>query len=144
MRLVLRILYLIFPVTFGFAGLDVARASEYAAPYVLACANCVASSDAHESSMTGPGHHAVEALVSRPAPVQDQGRDDTGGAKRRIGSQGNRPGLAGDASLEAQARAASRARHIARSSLAFAADLARARAGIVISRSNAPPPTSLG
>src|SRR5690606_25271701 len=115
LRLGLRFFGLILPVILGFAGLNGTGA--YAASY--ACADCGVVSAAPGESMAGTGHHTVEALVSRPAPVLDHGRGDTGGAKRRIGSQGTRPGLTGAAAVEAQAQAASRARQVARTSLDF-------------------------
>jgi len=118
--------------------------SGYAMPPSVACEHADEVSTAPASGLARADHHAVEALISRAGPMLDQMRDDTGGAKRRIGSQSTRFGVVGDAALEAQARAASRARHVARSSLAYAADLARARAGIVLSRSAAPPPAPLG
>lgn len=144
MRLSLRILCLILPVTLGSASLDWAGVPGYATPPSVACAHADAMGAAPTSSLARADHHAVEALVARPGPMFDQLRDDSGGAKRRVGSQSTRFGVAGDTGLEAQARAASRARHVARTSLAFAADLARARAGIVLPRSAAPPPAPLG
>ena len=140
LRFALRLLGPILVGSLGCTGLIGTGTTTYLTSLAHPCADCASVGAGSDVAVAGTDHPAVEAVASRTAPNFEPGRDDTGGVKRRAGAQGVRVGIAGEAALEAEARAASRARHVALSSLDFAVDLARARAGIVLSRSTAPPP----
>lgn len=140
LRFALRLLGPILVGSLACTGLIGAGTTAYRMSVPRPCADCANVGVGSDAGVVGTHHPAVEALASRTVPNFEPGRDETGGVKRRAGAQGVRVGAAGEAALEAEARAASRARHVARSSLDFAVDLARARAGIVLSRSTAPPP----